>query len=317
MRIYMAPMQGLTESPFRNAFERHFGGADVYYTPFIRWEHGGVRRKDERDLAPEVNEVGCLVPQIIAATAEEAEQLLSRIVPYGYKEIDLNMGCAFPMFVKRGKGCGILRDAGRVRALLRVAERHPELSFSVKMRLGHEDASECMGLLPALNEARLSRVVVHARTGRQQFKGECDREAFVRFARECRHPVVYNGDVTTAEELHDLREGMPFLEGVMMGRGLLSAPWTAAEYREGAAWSTERRMSALRALHAEVSDYYARTLEGGEKQRLTKMKSFWEYLYLDGDRKCRKKIHKAQTMADYAHAVSLLLSGGEEGHANP
>ena len=49
LKIYMAPLQGLTEAPYRNAFEKHFGGVDVYYTPFIRWEHGGLRRKDVRD----------------------------------------------------------------------------------------------------------------------------------------------------------------------------------------------------------------------------------------------------------------------------
>lgn len=177
------------------------------------------------------------------------------------------------------------------------------------MRLGYENAAECMELLPVLNETRLSRVVVHARTGRQQYKGECDREAFLRFARECRHPVVYNGDVTTVESLSELQQGMPFLEGVMMGRGLLAAPWVAIEYHEGAAWSMERRMSSLRALHADLLDHYVQTLEGGEKQLLTKMKAFWEYIYPEGDRKCRKKIHKAQKVADYTQAVFQLLSG--------
>lgn len=45
LKIYMAPLQGLTEAPYRNAFEKHFGGVDVYCTPFIRWEHGGLRRR--------------------------------------------------------------------------------------------------------------------------------------------------------------------------------------------------------------------------------------------------------------------------------
>ena len=44
LKIYMAPLQGLTEAPYRNAFEKHFGGVDVYYTPFIRWEHVALRR---------------------------------------------------------------------------------------------------------------------------------------------------------------------------------------------------------------------------------------------------------------------------------
>ena len=44
LKIYMAPLQGLTEAPYRNAFEKHFGGVDVYYTPFIRWESDRTTR---------------------------------------------------------------------------------------------------------------------------------------------------------------------------------------------------------------------------------------------------------------------------------
>ena len=134
LKIYMAPLQGLTEAPYRNAFEKHFGGVDVYYTPFIRWEHGALRRKDVRDLHPDANKVGHLVPQIIAASAEEAEQILAQVVPYGYQEVDLNMGCAFPMLVKKGKGCGLLHEPERVRGLLQVVERYPDISFSLKNR---------------------------------------------------------------------------------------------------------------------------------------------------------------------------------------
>ena len=92
LKIYMAPLQGLTEAPYRNAFEKHFGGVDVYYTPFIRWEHGGLRRKDVRDLHPDANKVGHLVPQIIAASAEEAEQI-------GFKH-----GLRFSHVGEKGKG---------------------------------------------------------------------------------------------------------------------------------------------------------------------------------------------------------------------
>ena len=105
LKIYMAPLQGLTEAPYRNAFEKHFGGVDVYYTPFIRWELGGLRRKDVRDLHPDANKVGHLVPQIIAASAEEAEQILAQVVPSlwisggGFKH-----GLRFSHVGEKGKG---------------------------------------------------------------------------------------------------------------------------------------------------------------------------------------------------------------------
>ncbi len=307
LNIFMAPLQGLTEAPFRNALDRHFGGVDAFYSPFVRWEHGGVRRKDVRDLNPETNTVECLVPQIMAGSSEEAGLILAQLEPLGYRDFDLNMGCAYSMVAKKGKGSGILPYPERVRDLLQIAERHPALSFSVKMRLGYDSAEECMQLLPVLNEARIRRVTVHARTGRQQYGGACDRESFLRFARECAHPVVYNGDVVTAEDIASLEREMPFLEGVMLGRGLLAAPWLAAEYAGGEIWSETRRTDALRVLHADLFDHYARALEGGERQLLTKMKTFWEYMCPGADRKLHKKIQKAQKVADYTQAVFRLL----------
>lgn len=66
-------------------------------------------------------------------------------------------------------------------------------------------------------------------------------------------------------------------------------------------------MSALRGLHGDLLDHYARTLEGGEKQLLTRMKTFWEYLCPDADRKARKKILKARNVPEYTQAVFRLL----------
>ena len=152
LNVYMAPLQGLTEAVFRNAFERHFGGVAAYYTPFVRREHGEVRRKDLRELAPERNRVGHLVPQLLAGTCEEACHIVEVIRDMGYREADLNMGCAFPMVVRRGKGCGILPFPEKVRELLRVAELYPDMAFSVKMRLGYETADGCSSIKASATE---------------------------------------------------------------------------------------------------------------------------------------------------------------------
>lgn len=307
MKIYMAPMQGITEAPFRNTFARYFGGVDVYYTPFVRWEYGAVRKKDLRDLNPERNTVDDLVPQLIAGTLEEAEKILPEILDCGYRRVNLNMGCAFPVLAKKGKGCGLLPDPEKVRELLRLTERYPDIDFSVKMRLGYESTQESLDLLPMLNDTRLSHIVVHARIGTQQYKGECNREAFARFAEGCRLPLVYNGDIRTLEDIEVLQRDFPNLEGIMIGRGLVDHPWLAVEYKGQKEWPQPERMQAMRRFHSDLFSYYEQALEGGEKQLLMKMKGFWEYMLTDGDRKLRKKIHKAQKVADYTHAVFQLL----------
>ena len=151
MKLYAAPLQGFTEAPWRNFHEEVFGGIDAYYTPFVRIERGGFRNRDVRDIAPENNTVSRVVPQLIASTPVELERLAALFTEKGYKEADFNMGCPFPLVARKHKGSGILPYPAEVEALLKELTHYPELSFSVKMRLGWESADEWRPLLPLLN----------------------------------------------------------------------------------------------------------------------------------------------------------------------
>ena len=204
MKLYAAPLQGFKEAPWRNLHQEVFGGIDAYYTPFVRMEKGEFRNKDVREIASENNTVSRLIPQLIASTPAELERLAGLFIEKGYKEADINMGCPFPLMTGKHKGSGILPYPAEVEALLKELVHYPELGFSVKMRLGWECADEWRPLLPLLNAAPLRRIVLHPRIGKQQYKGEVDLAAFTAFYEECAHPLVYNGDLLTVE---DIRKG--------------------------------------------------------------------------------------------------------------
>ena len=129
LSIQFAPLQGYTETVYRNAHEAVFGGADIYYTPFVRVEKETFRPKDVRDISPEKNRVYRLIPQLIAPTPEKAEAVLGLFIEKGYREADLNLGCPFPLLAKRHNGSGILPYPDEVRELLRIIRRHPEINF--------------------------------------------------------------------------------------------------------------------------------------------------------------------------------------------
>ncbi len=306
-QLQMAPIQGCTEAGYRNLFAQYFGGVDAYFTPFLRVEHGEVRRRNLRDIEPETNATPCLIPQLLASTKAEASQLLTEILKRGYTKVDINLGCPFPMLAKHHKGSGLLPYPDEVAQLLQLVEEYPEVSFSVKMRLGYERPDECLALLPTLNALPLRQIAVHARVGAQQYKGICNRTAFKDFAEECKHPLIYNGDLCKVDDIDAVRAECPGLAGVMLGRGLLAHPWLAAEYRSGETYSLERGKELLRRFHTELLSYYEQRLEGGEKQLLQKMKEQWTYLLPEADRKLHKQIHKAQTIAAYTQAVHRIL----------
>lgn len=306
--IHFAPLQGYTDAIYRSAHARIFGGIASYYTPFVRLEHGDFRRKDVRELDADNNRGVNLTPQLIASTPEKILRILALFIEKGYKNVDINLGCPFPTLAKRHNGAGLLPYPDEVKALLMAAfEAHPDIRFSVKMRLGWEDANECMALLPLLNSQPLSHITMHPRLGKQQYKGEVDLEAFQRFYAECEKPLIYNGDVLTLDDIDTISNRFPRLSGLMIGRGLLANPALAIEYQQGAPLSPKEKIEKIRLLHADVFSQYGNLLEGGDLQLLTKMRTFWEYLLPDGDRKAKKVIHKTSKLSNYQAAVSNLL----------
>lgn len=308
MKIAMAPLQGFTEAPLRNAFSDSFGGVAEYYTPFVRLEKGKFRNKDLKDVDPANNTVTGLVPQIIASEESEAVQLVGKLVDLGYSEIDLNMGCPFPLLVRKGKGAGILSDPERVASVLKVIGRFPQVRFSVKLRLGWDSPEQLFALADLLNTSRLRQITLHPRLGIQQYKGSCSLDLFARFYEICQKPLVYNGDIMKVSEMKELTSSFPRLEGIMIGRGLLARPWLAAEYAEDKAWTAEQKRTAFRNFHDRLLQEYVRRIEGGEHQLLSKMQSLWEYLLAGEDRKKLKKVRKASDLNSYRRAVDDLIS---------
>lgn len=306
--IHFAPLQGYAEAIYRNAHAACFGGVDTYYTPFVRLEKGNFRKKDIRDIEPDNNHVPHLVPQLIASSPEKAETILSLFIEKGYKEADINLGCPFPLLAKRHNGAGMLPYPDEVKALLSIVAKYPQISFSVKMRLGWENPDECMQLIDLLNNTPLRQITMHPRIGKQQYKGDVDLKSFATFQDLCKHPLIYNGDIKEIENLQSIHHQFPTLKGIMIGRGLLANPALALEYREGRKLSSDEMAEKIREMHTMLFQYYEQQLNGGDVQVLNKMKAFWEYLLPEADKKSLKAIHKSNRIDKYRLAVSNLLN---------
>jgi len=304
LKIYFSPLQGYTEDVYRRLHHQHIGGVDMYFTPFIRLEHGELRSKDLRDIRPEFNTRVPVIPQAIAKDGKELETLVETISGFGYQHIDINMGCPFPLQAKHGRGCGILPYPEKVEELMEVVKTHPELTFSVKMRLGYESSTDWKKVLPILNQAPLTHITLHPRVGSQQYKGTIDKNAFREFKEQCTHPVIYNGDVLTLEDIRALEAEFPDLEGVMIGRGLLARPTLAWEYKNGKQLSDVEVIQRIRLLHARLLEHYERIIPT-EPQRLNKIRTFWDFMENTLGRKQWKKIEKAGNMKNYLAACNI------------
>ncbi len=303
MKIYSAPLQGFTEAVWRNVHSAVFGGIDGYYTPFLRYEHGEIRNKDIRDIERKNNSVDNLVPQVIAATPDEMRPLLDLIANEGYNRVDINMGCSFPLQMRKRHGAGLLPYPDLVADLMKEVALHPEFSFSVKMRLGCSSKDEWKELMPILNDAPLRHITMHPRLGVEQYKKPVDVNAFAEFYAACKHPVIYNGDLCSLTDIHRIEHLFPALKGIMLGRGLLANPALGIEYREGRELTNAEQGNLVRRMHDEMFLQLTPRLQGNT-QFLGKMKPYWEYLLPAMLKRDKKAILKATTIEKYMNAVN-------------
>ena len=300
--IHFAPLQGYTDDVYRRIHHELIGGIQTYYTPFLRMEGGGVRSKDMRDIRPEFNEGVPVVPQIIVKSMKEFEFLTGIAEEKGYSRLDINMGCPFPLQAKHGRGSGLLAHVDIVSEMAKTIASKSSLKFSVKMRLGWENADEWRPVLDILNEIPLEQITLHPRIGTQQYKGSVNMEAFNEFYALCKHPMIYNGDVTTVNGIRQLEENYPKLAGIMIGRGLLARPSLATEYVSGLELPWEKRSLTLLDFHDRLKAHYE-TTANSEAQVHSRLRLFWEYMEEELGRKVYKKIMKAGNLKNYLAAV--------------
>ena len=125
------------------------------------------------------------------------------------------------------------------------------------------------------------------------------------FCEEIHHPVVFNGEISSPDDIKRIHEGFPCLHGVMAGRGLLRRPSLFAEYISGICWDEDLMREKVIDLHRGIFNYYSSVL-CGDTQLLLKMKPLWEYLGSCFPKKQVKQIVKSHTISSYIASVEKL-----------
>ncbi|WP_010251061.1 tRNA dihydrouridine synthase [Acetivibrio cellulolyticus] len=309
MNLFLAPIQGMTIAGYRNAFARHFGNIDAYYTPFISSsEVDKVNNLLLKDILPEYNDPAVkLVPQLLGNDGAQFKAFACAISDIGYHEINWNIGCPYPTVTKKKKGSGILQHPDMIKKVLDTACSDSSYTVTVKMRLGWDKLEEGMRVMDVLNDYPLGGVIIHARTGIQMYEGHVDLEEFETLAASCKHEVTYNGDIFTHDDFLRISSRLPFIKNFMLGRGALSDPFLPTVIK-GQTVSDANKISIVREFHNEIFNYYKCKLSG-DKHLCDKMKEFWYYMHvhLDKDGKYMKKIKKCHRTSEYLELVNQIF----------
>src|SRR5690606_11577947 len=223
--LLSSPLQGFTDLRFRNAFQHYFGGIDTFYAPYIRLNGKlNIKQSYQNDLLPENNTTLEVIPQVITNDPDEFIFVAKYVQSLGYKELNWNLGCPYPMVAKCGMGSGLICNSSKIDEILHRAHAETDMLVSMKMRMGYEHAEEILDAFTVLDNYPLKSIAIHARIGKQLYKGPVDLDAFEKCLSGTRHKLYYNGDITSVAAFRAIKERFPTIDHFMIGRGLIADP---------------------------------------------------------------------------------------------
>ena len=309
LTLLSSPLQGFTDFRFRNAQHKYFGGIDTFFAPYSRL-NGKLEIKPgyQRDLDPQNNTVPVLHPQVMTNDPDEFMFVVKYVQSLGYKELNWNLGCPYPMVTKRCMGSGLINDPERIDAVLKKAHEESDIVVSMKMRMGYDEPTEILDVFPILDKYPIKNVAIHARIGKQLYKGGVDLDAFQKCLDASKQKIYYNGDITSVQGFNEMQDRFPSIDHWMIGRGLIADPFLPAMIKTGSSEYPADRMEVFHHFIQELFEGYASALSG-KSHVLTKMTSYWEYFseVFPDPHKTFKRIKKAKSIDAYHEAVSLNL----------
>lgn len=308
MKLYTAPMEGLTNHVFRNNFSKYYGGADKLFTPFIAAEGSiKLKKREVNDIAPENNQGQFVVPQIISNNADNFIRFARIIAEMGYKEVNLNLGCPSGTVVSKGKGSGFLAKPDLLDEFLEmIYENLTDIDVSIKTRIGLKKPEEIENLMKIYNRYPISELIIHPRVREDYYNGKPRMDEFMYALKNSANPVCYNGDVNTVSDYENIIQICGKEIPVMFGRGLVRNPSLLNMIRYGEDKMTDKAL--LRQYHDEIYGIYRETMPG-ETVVIYKMKEIWHYMIdlFENNETYIKLLKKSHVLTDYNIFVKRIF----------
>lgn len=305
--ICLAPLRGVTVRTFRNIHAKYFRAPDRAVSPFIATV-SGIKIKPVllQDVNPALEQRIPLIPQVIGKDPVQLRALLKAFKGLGYTCADLNAGCPWPFIIKKSRGAGLMRDERLFASMLAVGCEEMPDGFSVKVRLGVDKPTLLAERMSLINSFPLREVAIHARTAKQMYEGTVLLDAFEQTYPLCKHPVVYNGDIRTGDDLKRLKARFPAITRWMIGRGLAANPFLMEDIR-----GTDQLPHDPKRLQAFLEAYLAACEQElhGPTSVLGRMKELWSYLkaYFPQGEKLWDQIKICRTLDEYRRTIQLSL----------
>jgi len=314
--LILAPMAGVSESPFRRLCRRH--GADVVVTEFLSAE--GIRRENEATLGKlrfgaDERPIGVQIFGAEPAAMAEAAALVTDLFQPEF--IDINFGCPVKKVVRRNGGSGCLKDLSLVEDVIRAVSRATSLPVTCKVRSGwSEEMRDPVTIGLRCQDAGAKAIALHPRTRTQMYTGRARWEEIAALVQAVEIPVIGNGDIKTAADAYRMwRE--TGCAGVMIARGSFGQPWVFAQARALIEGRTPAPAPPVRERFAVALDH-ARMVQEYELDPAGAAIEFRKHLgwYVRGlphSSDLRRRLHQVNSFAEVEGIFDEYLAASDRG----
>ena len=307
--LILAPMAGITDQYFRLILKR-IGGVGLVTMEFISSEALTRGSQRTRRMMQFSEEERPLAIQIYGSDPVRMAEAATFVEALGGDIVDINMGCPANKVLKGCAGAALMGDLPLARAIVAAARRAVRVPLTVKFRLGLDDArANYLELGRICQEEGADAVALHARTARQMFSGQPDRDRIRLLKERLRIPVSGNGDIETPEDALALWNDTG-CDGVMIGRAAIKNPWIFRQIaaRRAGAPAHEPTLRERRDLIA----YHFGLLREREDEEfaLHKIRTFtgWYTHGLPNGRALRQRINSLPSTAHFMEAIEEFFA---------
>lgn len=221
--IFLAPMAGVTDLPFRILCKEM--GCGLVYSEMVSAKGILHQNENTKKLLTVEQEERPAAVQLFGADPEVMSSMAKKIEHYPIDILDVNMGCPAPKIVKNGEGSALTKNPALVGKIVKAMTTAQKKPVTIKIRKGFDDSHiNAVEIAKVAQENGAAAVAVHGRTREQYYSGKADWDIIKAVKEAVEIPVIGNGDVFTPQDAKALLE-YTGCDAIMIGRGAQGNPW--------------------------------------------------------------------------------------------
>ena len=307
--LVLAPVAGHTDSVFRRAI-KDLGGCGLVVSELVSTE--GMTRHNARmtHLTHFVEAERPISIQIFGSDSRRMAESAAMVEEMGADMVDINAGCPVKKVVKQGGGSNLLRDLPRLEKIIKEVRRAIRIPLTIKIRSGWDRNSiNAVEVLKLSEDCGVEGLTIHGRTRSDLFGGHADWGIIGKVKQQASIPIIGNGDVFSPADVKKMFEETG-VDGVMMGRGVLSNPWLMQQ-----SWNYICGKPAIKISLKQKADFMSQFLrrvcnEVPQPVALGKMKKIGGCLskgFPQGAH-LRARIHSASTVGEFFETMDAYIN---------